>query len=236
MITISSLGFAQLSADEILATIVNSQRGGQSGRSTISMQVMKAGKETRFEIHSVSDGNERSLIQVVAPAKDAGQAFLTSGDNLWIYNPRLKRTLRLPPSGRSDSFLGSDISYSDLGGRDLETDYSATIVEQSAETVTLELIPAELAPTPYGKVLIIADRQSLAPLKQTFFDQRETPVREIIFDNFVMLDELSFPTYLEVRNLLKEGDHTIIEISDYSFGMAIPESCFQQQALERGCQ
>lgn len=231
----TSLSLAQTNADDVINAIIDNQRGGTTGRSTISMMVIKPDKESEFVIDSVSDGDENSLILVTAPNKDAGQAFLTVGDNLWIYNPRLKRSLRLPPSGRSDSFLGSDISYNDLGGRDLETDYTATITEETDEVITLELIPDELAPTPYGKVVIKADATTYAPLEQLYYDQREQAVRRISFDNFVEVDEFYFPTYIEVENLLKEGERTVVEISDYEFGIEIAESCFTQQALERGC-
>ena len=236
LLMITSLCLSQSSAEDIINNIIDNQRGGQTGSSTISMQVIKPNKTTEFVIESLSDGDESSLIEVVAPAKDAGQAFLTVGDNLWIYNPRLKRTLRLPPSGRSDSFLGSDISYNDLGGRDLATDYTASITEETAEEITLELIPDELAPTPYGKVVIIAETTTFAPLEQTFYDQRDQAVRRISFDNFVEVGEFNFPTFIEVENLLREGEKTIIEISDYDFGIDIPANCFQQQVLERGCQ
>lgn len=236
IISLLGFGIAQSNAEDLINQIINNQRGGQSGSSTISMQVIKPTKTTLFVIESLSDGNDKSLINVIEPSKDAGQAFLTVGDNLWIYNPRLKRTLRLPPSGRSDSFLGSDISYNDLGGRDLATDYQATILEETDSTVTLELIPDELAPTPYGRVLITADINTLAPLEQTFYDQRENAVRRISFDNFAELDSYFFPTYIKVENLLREGEQTVIEISNYDFGIDIPENCFQQQVLERGCQ
>lgn len=232
----ASLAFAQPTADEIIDQIIDNQRGGENGRSTITMTVYKPNKETNYVIDSVSDGDESSLIQVLEPSRDAGQAFLTVGDNLWIYNPRLKRTLRLPPSGRSDSFLGSDISYNDLGGRDLETDYTATLVDDDKEgIVTLELIPDEFAPTPYGKIIIEADEETLAPVDYLYFDQRDEAVRHIIFEDFVEVGDFYFPTYIEVENLLREGERTVVEISDYVFGVDIPESCFAQQALERGC-
>ena len=64
----------------------------------------------------IADGDQRGLIRVVAPPRDSGQAFLMNGDDLWVYNPRLGRSLRLPPSGRSNAFFGSDVNYSDIVG------------------------------------------------------------------------------------------------------------------------
>lgn len=238
MLLISSLmavAPAQQSAQEVLDAVIDSQRGGQTQRATITMTVYRPDDERSFEIDMVSDGLERSLTRVVAPSRDAGQAFLRDGDNLFLYNPRLRRVLRIPPSGQSDSFLGSDISYNDLSGRDLETDYTAQITNETAETVELTLTPNPTAPTPYGKVVLVADTGTYAPTEYTFFDQRGAAVKHITFSEFTQVGDLSVPTRLEVANLLREEERTVVVTSNYEFGVADPEACFGERALERGC-
>ncbi|UCH24353.1 MAG: outer membrane lipoprotein-sorting protein [Trueperaceae bacterium] len=224
------------SADEILEIIIDSQRGGETSSATVTMEVMRPDETRVFQIESVSDGFERSLILVTAPPRDAGQAFLQDGDNLFLFNPRLKRTLRIPPSGRNDSFLGSDISFNDLGGRDFEEDYSAEITAENDSTIELTLIPGELAPTPYGKVVLTADaNNNYRPLEYLYFDQRETAVRRILFSDFVQVEDLFFPQHIEVENLLEEGEKTVVTISDLELGVEVDENCFKETALERGC-
>lgn len=227
--------FAKRSADEILNTIIDSQRGGQAMRGTITMTVARPGQERSYEIEMISDGHERSLVRVVAPSRDAGQTFLRDGDNLYLYNPRLRRTLRLPPSGQTDAFLGSDLSYNDLAGRDLETDYSAEISNAREDTVELTLTPHPTAPTPYGQVVLVADTATYAPLEYTFFDQRGQAVRHLSFSDFVQVDDLHFPTRFEVQNLLRPDERTVMVISDYAFNVDVPAGCFTERALERGC-
>ncbi len=235
LVPLAALAAAQRTADEVLTAVVDSQRGGQTQRATITMSVLRPGDERTFEIDSVSDGSERSLTRVVAPSRDAGQAFLRDGDNLFLYNPRLRRVLRVPPSAQSDSFLGSDISYSDLSGRDLETDYTAEITNETADTVELTLTPNPTAPTPYGQVVLVAGTADYAPLEYTFFDQRGAAVKRITFSEFTEAGELRIPTRLEVANLLREGERTVVVTSDYEFGVPVPEACFSERALERGC-
>lgn len=229
--------FAQETAAEILGTIIDSQRGGQTVSMKITMTVIRLGKDNKkFTIESVGDGEERSLISVVAPSRDAGTAFLQDGDNLYLFNSRLKRVLRLPPSGRNDSFLGSDISYNDLSGRDLEEDYAAEITAEDDNTIELTLIPSELAPTPYGKIILVADKQnSYRPLEYLYYDQREQTVKSIIFSEYTESDDLFMPTHIEISNLLKEGEKTIVLMDDVKFGVDVNEGCFSQRALERGC-
>ncbi|MGL4609073.1 MAG: outer membrane lipoprotein-sorting protein [Trueperaceae bacterium] len=233
--TAFTFSFAQ-SADEVLEQIVNSQRGGQTSSATITMQVIRPNKTTDFQIKSVSDGDERSLIQVVAPNSSAGQAFLQDGDNLYLYNPRLKRTLRLPPSNQNDSFLGSDVSYSDLGGDDLQDNYTPEITNQDDATIELTLTPKELAPTPYGKIVLTADvTNNYRPISYVYYDQRDTVVKQTNFSNYVEVEGNFFPSRSEFLNLTAEGEQTVIEFQDLKFGVDVDQNCFKESALERGC-
>ena len=218
----------------VLKAIVDNERGGTM-RGTLTLVTTRPDRETKYVLEVVSDGKERGLIRVTAPAKDAGQSFLTVGDNLWIYNPRLKRSLRLPPSGRSDSFLGSDIAYNDLSGRDTEKDYTPKVLTEDEGSVILELTPKPDTPTPYGKVVFKAKVPGYAPLEVLFYDQRNQAVRKVTFSGHVKVEERSFPTATVVEDLLKSGYRTSVTYSNYRFGIAISERCFGLDALESGC-
>ncbi len=219
----------------MLRAITDNQRGG-AGKATITLTVVRPDRQTEYVLAIWTDGQDRGLVQVKAPAREAGQAFLKIGDNLWIYNPRLKRALRLPPSGRSESFLGSDISYSDLSGRDVETDYTPRIVSEDAATVVLELLPKPGAPTPYGKVVVRADARTYAPLEWLLYDQRDQATKRITFSAHTKVGTRQFPTRTVLVDLLRPGYRTEAAYSDFKFGIPVPEACFTQRALEQGCE
>jgi len=90
-------------ADAILDRMVENLRGGGQ-RATLEMRVERDDDVREYRLEVISDGTERSLTRVAGPPRDAGQAFLVDGDELFVYSPRLGRALRLPPSGRSDGF------------------------------------------------------------------------------------------------------------------------------------
>ena len=230
--TLATSVTAQGDANAILDTIVNNLRG-ESQVATLNMQVIRPDEEDIYTMRIYSEGEEQGLTRVIAPPRDAGQAFLNDGDNVFIYNPRLRRVLRLPPSGQSDSFLGSDISYNDLAGDDLQEDYQASILEETDESVTLELVPNTDAPTPYGKVELTAEKPSYAPTNITYFDQRGNAVKENILSDYAEVDGLYIPQRFEVTDLLEEGHRTVVTWQDADFGVDIPEACFTQNALER---
>lgn len=222
-------------AQAVLRAIEDNHRGG-GGTFTISLTVDRPDRQTEYVLATWTDGDERALVLVKAPPRDAGQAFLRVGDNLWIYNPRLKRSLRLPPSGRSESFLGSDISYSDLAGRDTEQDYTPRILTDAAEAVVLELRPKPGAPTPYGKLIVKAAASTYAPLEWTFYDQRERAVKRVTFSAHIKVGTRLFPTRIVLDDLLRSGYRTTAVFRDTRFGAPVPDACFTLQALEQGCE
>jgi hypothetical protein len=81
----------------------------------------------------------------------------------------------------------------------------------------------------------VDDEGGVTPLRYTFFDQRGAAVRRITFSEVVQVEGVAFPTRLEVQNLLREGERTVLVTRDPLFGAAVPERCFTKAALERGC-
>lgn len=237
LLPLLTLALAQNGADSILKALTDAQRGGERQRATMTMEVARPNDTRSYSMNIVSDGSERSLIQVTAPSRDAGQAFLKDGSNLFLYSPQLRRALRLPPSSSSDSFLGSDISYSDMAGRDLEEAYRATLSHEDAKQIELTLTPKANAATPYGKAVLQAAKieGGYAPTSYTYFDQRGAAVKRIDFSNYSEQNGRHFPLKVVVTNLLNPAESTTITTSDPDFSAAVPENCFSERALEAGC-
>src|SRR5690606_37653092 len=184
-------------------------------------------------------------------------------DDLWLYNPRLGRSLRLPPSGRSGAFLGSDVSYNDIVGRDLENDYIAAFAETEGETaegaaaagateggapegaapegggpegvIVLELTPRPGAPTPCGRVVVGVDGASLTPRWIDYYDQRGQVVKRLTLAEYLEAGQRRVPQLMVVEDRIREGYRTVVRLDDVVLDAAVPETCFTLQALERGC-
>lgn len=221
-------------AREILQAVVDNLRGGTM-EGTYTFTVERPGRASRYVMAILSDGEERGLIRVVEPARDAGQAFLIDGDDLWVYNPRLGRSLRLPPSGRNNAFLGSDVSYNDLAGRDLEEDYTAALLPSEPGSLTLELTPRVGAPTPYGRVMVEVAADHLTPRRIEYYDQRGNVVKRMTLSDYTPAGGRHVPFRMVVEDVTRSGYRTEAVLSEAAFDIALPDGCFTLQALERGC-
>ncbi|ADR36664.1 hypothetical protein Ocepr_1207 [Oceanithermus profundus DSM 14977] len=220
----------------LLHEAVNQLRG-PAMVATYTLAVERPGRSKRYVLRVYTDGDRRALIQVIEPKREAGQAFLMLGEDIWIYNPRLGRVLRLPPSGRNDRFLGSDVSYADLSGRDLE-DYYEVRLEPAAEAdrLTLVLTPKPRAPTPWGRVVLQIEAATKLPRRIVYYDQRGQPVKEIEMRKVARIAEGRYlVTDTLVIDRVREGYRTVFEVSDWRIG-TVPDRCFAPTALKRGCE
>ncbi|NLI80135.1 MAG: outer membrane lipoprotein-sorting protein [Deltaproteobacteria bacterium] len=79
-------------------------------------------------------GGDKALIVIQQPARDAGTATLKVDTNLWIYLPRIKRTIRIPPSMMLASCMGTDLINDDLVREtSFSEDYGYRLVSPSVD-------------------------------------------------------------------------------------------------------
>ena len=139
------------------------------------MLTNKKGKTRSSTIHSIIKNNgEKQIIWFLSPADDKGIAFLkiehgTKDDEMHIWLPAFKKIKRISSKKRSDSFMGSDISYEDMSTRKND-DYNFNLIGLESYNGTkchlLESIPKNHIRTEYGMHHTWIDSSLLLPLKE----------------------------------------------------------------------
>jgi hypothetical protein len=137
---------------------------------------------------------KRSFIRILAPAKDAGMAFLKLHPNLWNFIPRVERTIRIPPSMMLQSWMGSDFTNDDLVRESSQLDdYEHLLLgidpdpdaDESESAYLIEYRPHEDAPVVWGKIVTWVDARLYAPLRQDFYDESGEKLRVIRFSEIL---------------------------------------------------
>jgi hypothetical protein len=75
--------------------------------------------------------------------------------------------------------------------------------------------------------------KSYAPDNFSYFDWRNTAVKESILADYAGAEQRYIPQHFEIKKLLEGSNMTIVTWHDTEFGVAIFEVCFAQNALER---
>ena len=175
---------------------------------------------------------------VTSPAKEKGSVFLKRKNEVWNYLPSLERTIKLPPSMMTQSFMGTDLTNDDLIKQSsMVVDYSHKILEE--ETVEglkcwkLELLPNEEATVVWGKLIVWIDQLDYMQLKVEFYDEDEELVNLMNGYNFKMFGNKKLPSKIEFIPLEDEGNKTVIEYNSWEFDQKIPSNYFTTQYVSR---
>ena len=211
---------------------------GESSYSVITITIVRPKWQKTMTMKSWSVGTDYSVSLVTSPAKEKGSVFLKRKNEVWNYLPSLERTIKLPPSMMTQSFMGTDLTNDDLVKQSsMVVDYSHKILEE--ETVEglkcwkLELLPNEEATVVWGKLIVWIDQSDYMQLKVEFYDEDEELVNLMNGYNFKMFGNKKLTSKIEFIPLEDEGNKTVIEYNSWEFDQKIPSNYFTTQYVSR---
>ncbi len=219
--------------------IMDEKMRGDSNYAEMTMTIERPRYTRDVSMRSWSLGNDFSLIVITAPARDQGTAFLKRDSEIWNYVPNIDRTIKMPPSMMSQSWMGSDFTNDDLV-RESSTveDYVHRIVESDAELEgreawIIELIPKPETPVVWGKVLIWVDKEEFIQLRVENYDQSDELANHIEFTDLREFDNRMIASKLILIPADKPDQRTIMTYDELQFDIDIDESFFTQQNMRR---
>jgi len=109
---LASISFAN-EADEIIKKVDNNMRG-ESVYMKMSMTIKSLRHERTIKMQTWVKGKKKSFVKITYPPRDKGITFLSLGNEMWQYIPRIERTIKIPPSMMLQNWMGSDISNDDM--------------------------------------------------------------------------------------------------------------------------
>ena len=71
-----------------------------------AMTIHRPDWERTVTIKAWTRGEKESLFTILAPPKDEGNGTLKKGREMWMFNPKVNRVIKLPPSMMSQSWMG----------------------------------------------------------------------------------------------------------------------------------
>ncbi|MEM1218837.1 MAG: outer membrane lipoprotein-sorting protein [Bacteroidota bacterium] len=211
---------------------------GKTNTSTLKMTIVRPSWQREMIMKSWAKGDEYSLILVTSPARDKGTAFLKREQEMWNWQPTIDRSIKMPPSMMSQSWMGSDFTNDDLVKQSsIVVDYNHKLlgkeIIEGRECYKLELIPLEDAAVVWGKILIWIDTQEYMQMKTEFYDEDFYLVNTMLGKEVKELGGKLLPSILEVIPADEEGHKTIIEYMSLDFGSEIKDSFFSIQNMKR---
>tara|TARA_B100000780_G_scaffold121637_1_gene85282 strand:- start:1733 stop:2473 length:741 start_codon:yes stop_codon:yes gene_type:complete len=234
------LNFSGIYSQTALEIIKNadSQIRGSSSYAEMSITIIRPKWQKKMSLKSWSKGTEYSATIVTSPAKEKGSVFLKRKNEAWNYIPTLERTIKLPPSMMTQSWMGTDFTNDDLIKQSsMVVDYTHEIlgseVIEDLECWKLKLIPNEESTVVWGKLLVWIDKKDFMQMKTEFYDEDMELVNVMIGSNVSEYGGKKLPSRLEFYPIEDEGNKTVIQYDIWEFDLLIPESYFSTQYVSR---
>lgn len=204
--------------------------------------------EGRFIIHgrrktremsfiSYSEGKDKSLIEFLSPAKQKGTKMLKSENKLWIYSPTADRTIELSGHMLKQSLMGSDISYEDMmEDNTLADSYDAKITTEEVldgRKCWVIQLDAKTEDVKYEKMKIWVDEERYIVLKEELYAKSGQMLKLIKFSEVKKIQNRWFPTKMNFKDVLKNGEGTEFIIDKIQFDVPIEDYKFTKAALKK---
>jgi hypothetical protein len=209
-----------------------------------------------YEKKSAS-GENRSLLTFLAPKNIFNVGLLTwqhsgeTDDDQWLYLPASKRVKRIASAGKKNPFMGSDLSFEDMQGEDLQAHIYKVLGEEDINGQTcwkIEAKPAskkEARASAYGKRFIWLRKDITYPVKMDYYNKRDTLIKQASYQDLEPVTGLKgaagegankssvWRHNKSVMSTLRKKTSTVILIDQRQIGLTIQENQFNQQVLKR---
>jgi outer membrane lipoprotein-sorting protein len=194
---------------------------GKASFSTTEMVIHRPDWERRMVIDAWTRGESDSLFVITSPAKDKGNGTLKIGEEMWMYNPKVNRVIKLPPSMMSQAWQGSDFSNNDLAKSDsLIRDYTHSLdgeeKSEGKKVYRITSMPKPDAPVIWG-MITMKIREDRILLEETFYDENKKPVKTMTAWDIRPADGRLFPMQWKMRKWETEKEYTLLLYKTLSF-------------------
>ncbi len=226
---------AQETAREIVDRVDKLLRGASS-EGTMEMEVVTEHWSRSIEMRMWSLGTEYALIRILSPQKEAGTATLKADNDIWNYLPRVDRTIKLPPSLMSASWMGSHYTNDDLVKEsELIEDYDIAIgfegSRDGVEVWEFVLTPKPDAAAIWGRIEEQIRKDDFMPVWARYYDDRGNVSRTMTFGDFRVMSGRLVPTRIDIVPADKPGERTTIFYRDIEFDVDLDPSFFSLRQL-----
>ncbi|MEO6212596.1 MAG: outer membrane lipoprotein-sorting protein [Vicinamibacterales bacterium] len=258
--TSPSLTSPSLTADAI-ARRMQDRDTGRDSRSTMRMRLFDRHGRVRERALSMLSlrgrGNpgaaptapdgDRLLLRFLYPNDIRGTGFLVwehpgAEDERFLYLPSLGRVRRIAGAETQESFVGSDFTYEDIGGRELD-EYTYAIVDEHASWTP----PAGGAARPawrlesrrrdasaqFPRVVSLVLKDSFMVVHADIYNRRNEKQKAYSVRRLDRVEMIWTAMESEMTNAL-EKSRTELVIEKMDFNAGVKESDFTRRELERG--
>lgn len=234
---------AELSAEEIVKrSLATFHYAGNDMRAKVQMKLINPQGQVRerqmtmLRLNLGKSGDQRYYIYFHSPADVRGTSFLVwkypaKESDRWIYIPALHLVKRIAADDKRSSFVGSDFTYEDVSGRNLEDETHVLVRKEDLggrPTYVIESKPKAIVD--YSRRLSWIDQERWLPLTEEYFDARNEPLRTFTADKMEQKGNYWTITARTMKNL-QSGHRTEVVYQEVGYDIGLKPDIFTERYL-----
>jgi outer membrane lipoprotein-sorting protein len=217
------LSFSSLAAD-LLQEVDSFRNPSDSYSMNVRIASSNESEEAKFLVYL--KGNSKTLIKVLAPKKNLGRNMLMIEENMWVYVPNIRRSVRVSLNQK----LTGEAANGDISRMRWAGDYKHKIEKTDKETTELFLEAVKPGLT-YSKIRVWISSADHRPLKAEFLTLSGKIIKTATYDKYVMNLGKMRPTLIHIVDNLRKDQYSDIHI-DKMENKNFPDAMFTEKSLE----
>lgn len=241
------VGHAALSGKEVIQKSRNLMQG-KDQRSTVTLELINADGSTRkivtkrlWRDYGGEDGySAKTVFFTMFPPDSKGVGFLiwdtadaSKKDQLWLYLPSLRQVRKVSVRDQDDAFMGSDLTFADMGQRLLDEDTHTLVGEETIDGkayFVVESVP--VGESIYGKKRLWVSQDDYTTLKIDYYDTKNDLLKTQAI-TWIRQGDLRVYKELDVKNV-QTNHRTIYTITDLETSIGLKDRDFSERGLKKG--
>jgi len=210
------------------------RRGGLRERSFTLLTLRRAARE------------DRTLIRFTKPNDIQGTGLLvwkhaSAEAERFLFLPALGRVRRIAGGESQESFLGSDFSYEDIGGQDLDA-YTYEVLDAGGSAIGPGGAPyacyklqakARAAQVAYPTAISLVAKDTFIVMHSEFLDRAGQRRKTLDVRKLAKVQDIWTPLEVAVATD-RDGTRTELVFDSARYNVGLSEDDFSRRALERG--
>lgn len=219
---------------------------GKDFKSRVVMKLItKGGAERTRELTMLrknfgeQGGDQKFFIYFFQPADVKDMTFMVykypaRDDDRWLFVPAINMVRRIAAQDKTSSFVGSDFTYEDVSGRDIQDDTHALVKEEKLggkDCFVIKSTP-KAGDVDYRYKLSWVDKGNFLPLKEEYYDKKGELSRIFSADEIKDVKGFSTITKRTMKNL-QSGHRTEVAYTKTAYNIGVEDSLFSERYLKQ---
>lgn len=214
-----------LFAAEDLLKEVDSYRNPSESYS-MAVTITSSGESEPSKFLCYLKGNDKTLVKVLGPKSNLGRNMLMIGENMWVYVPNIRRSVRVSLNQK----LTGEAANGDISRMRWAGDYKHKVESKDKKEMKL-LLEALKEGLTYAKIRVWISAKDKRPLKADFLTLSGKTIKTATYESYKNILGKQRPTKIHIVDHLRKDQFSDIVIDNME-NKNFPDTLFVEKSLE----